>query len=307
MPRTPADLKVARRLLHHNATPRTFPHLKPVTRASDKPKPTPRPQVRPLPSRPLPPRPYLYPRPLRPWARLHRGWFDGVWRRWPVAPAIWSVPVASVVVAGGGFVYSNPYFVNPAFTAANPYTYVTPVGLDYSQPIPLPTPEEAEKIPESTVNKAMESFNKARTAFKKGRYAEATDLVDKALSLLPDDRTMQEFRALTLFAREKYTDAAATIHAVLASGPGWNWDSMSLLYPNDNIYPRQLRALEEFTRKNPKDGASHFLLAYHYLEENDAALIELGLTLKLTPPDKLAAQLAEALSAKPEESPRDED
>jgi tetratricopeptide (TPR) repeat protein len=199
--------------------------------------------------------------------------------------------------------------VDPAESANNPYTFVVPVGRDYSQPIPLPTAEEAEKTPESTVNKAMESFNRARSLFKKGKHAEATDLVDKALSLLPGDRSMQEFRALTLFARGKYTDAAATIYAVLASGPGWNWDSMSLLYPNDDIYPKQLRALEEYTRDHPKDGASHFLLAYHYLvlEENTAALIELRLALELTPKDKLTAALIEALSAKPEESVRDKD
>jgi tetratricopeptide (TPR) repeat protein len=211
-----------------------------------------------------------------------------------------------VAAIGNVPVYSNPYFVNPAFTASNPYTYSAPTGLDYSQPIPLPTAEEVEKTPESTVNKAMEAFNQARSAFRKGRYAEATDLVDKALNLLPGDRSMQEFRALTLFAREKYTDAAATIHAVLASGPGWNWDTMSLLYPNEETYPKQLRALEEYTRDHPKDGAVHFLLGYHYLvlEENAAALVELRLAHELTPKDKLAPAMIEALSGTPGEAPR---
>ena len=66
--------------------------------------------------------------------------------------------------------------------------------------------------------------------------------MDHAIKLLPSDATMHEFRALVLFAEGKYHEAAEGIYAVLSMGPGWTWDTMMSLYPNEETYTRQLRA-----------------------------------------------------------------
>ena len=43
---------------------------------------------------------------------------------------------------------------------------------------------------------------------------------------------------------ERYPEAAAVTYAVLADGPGWDWDTMISLYPGVDAYTGQLRALE---------------------------------------------------------------
>jgi tetratricopeptide (TPR) repeat protein len=198
------------------------------------------------------------------------------------------------------FTYNNPYFVYPV-VGDNSSSTDLPLVLNYSRPLDVPKEDEADKTPEPLVKEAMATFEKAREAFKKGEFADATDQVERALYQLPGDRSMQEFRALTLFARGKYADAAGVVYAVLAAGPGWNWDTLAALYADKQSYPKQLRALEEYVRGHPDEGNTHFLLGYHYLvlDENDSAAAQLRLAAKLTPKDKLSGQLADALSSKP--------
>ena len=142
------------------------------------------------------------------------------------------------------------------------------------------------------------SFDDARAAFKKGDYAKAQELADKAIALLPSDATLHEFRALTLFAQGRYKDAAATLYAVLAAGPGWDWKTMRGLYPDEDTYTRQLRALEEYVRKDPKSADARFVLAYQYLVlgSKDAAVAQLREVVRLQPQDQLSAALVKALT-----------
>jgi tetratricopeptide (TPR) repeat protein len=217
--------------------------------------------------------------------------------------------VAGPAVVGGGFVYANPYYVNPAFTAEDPYTHVTPDSQDYSRPLAVPSDAEEEKTSGSVVSEAMDAFGRARTSFKKGRYEDATVEVERALKLLPGDHTMQEFRALALFARGRYTEAAGVIYAVLAAGPGWDEDTLMMLYPSEKTYPKQFQALKDYVLDHPREAAAHFLLAYHHLvrEEHDAALAELRLAGSLSPGDKLSGQLARALAGKAKDTEWDEE
>ena len=75
----------------------------------------------------------------------------------------------------------------------------------------------------------------------------------------------------------------------------------SSMYPNPETYVDQLRALEAFTKANPKDSAAHFLLAYHYLVLNrpPEAVTQLQTVVQLNPNDQLAKQLIQAFT-KPE-------
>jgi tetratricopeptide (TPR) repeat protein len=160
---------------------------------------------------------------------------------------------------------------------------------------PVTTPEESD---DPNVRAAYRNFDDAREAFKAGDYPRAQSLVEKAIEQLPSDATLHEFRALTLFAQGRYQDAAAALYAVLAAGPGWDWDTMSALYPDADLYTRQLRALEDFVRQHPDSGPGHFLLAYHYLVlgERDAAVGQLQEVVRLVPGDTLSAQLLKALT-----------
>jgi hypothetical protein len=108
-----------------------------------------------------------------------------------------------------------------------------------------------------------------------------------------------------LFARKDYQQAAATIHSILAVGPGWNWTTMSHLYGNVAAYTDQFRALEAFVRDNPNDSGSRFLLAYHYMVGGhpDAAARQLTQVVKLQPNDRVAADVLKLVSQPPAGSP----
>jgi tetratricopeptide (TPR) repeat protein len=259
----------------------------------------------------------------RPWYGNHAGWHTGFWNYWSTPPALWfgaGALAGFMASPGDSYVYSNPYYVEPAST-----TVVVQPTFDYSAPIPSPPPAqtiyayppqptvaEDGSVPDlsteapppastedPTVNDANKQFDAARAAFKQGDYAKAQELTDKAIALVPSDATLHEFRALTLFAQKKYPEAAAGLYAVLAAGPGWNWDTMSSLYPNADTYTKQLRELEAYTRAHPKEAAAHFLEAYHYLVlgSKDAAVKQLKEVVQLEPKDQLAAALVQALTS----------
>jgi tetratricopeptide (TPR) repeat protein len=259
----------------------------------------------------------------RPWYNNHWGWHHGYWNYWTAPPALWfggGAAAGWLLSPGDTFVYSNPYYVVPQST-----TIVVPPALDYSVAIPVPTadqaalayppppdeealdagdplPTTAPPAPETEdddVTAANAKFDAARVAFKEGDYARAQRLVEEAIERLPSDATLHEFRALTLFAQQRYRDAAAALYAVMAAGPGWDWQTLSALYPDTATYTRQLRALEEYLRKHPDDGAAHFVLAYHYLVlgSKDEAVKQLEKAVRAEPQDKLSAALLKALTS----------
>jgi hypothetical protein len=242
----------------------------------------------------------------------YRGWYHrwvrGAWG-WPGRyPFGWVGGVA--VESQPSFVYCNPYFIAP----------VEPVspGEDYSQPpappvddelpaaparedAPVPEDEAADTeelpLPPNAPREALASFAAAREAFKQGRYAEALEHDAKAIRLMPGDPTLHEFRGLTLFALKKFGAAAAVIHAVVATGPGWDWPTVKSLYADSATYTEQFRALEAFQRANPDDAAVAFLLAYHDLVvgQPGAAIKQLEKVVRLQPKDTLSARLLAAL------------
>jgi TolA-binding protein len=148
---------------------------------------------------------------------------------------------------------------------------------------------------------AQQTLDEARAAFKRGDYATAQDLAEQALRNVPGDTTLHEFRALTLFAQGKYRDAAGAVYAVLAAGPGWNWDTLRALYPDVATYTAQLRALEGYQRNHPDAAEASFLLAYNYLSlgSTEAAVRMLRLTVRANPKDTLSPQILKMLTQAP--------
>lgn len=181
----------------------------------------------------------------------------------------------------GGFAYNSGYL--PYF---NPYYASGMGGYNYARPVPT-------TIAQSPDPSAQQLFDAAVVQFRNGDYRQALTSVDDAIRQNPNDSVMHEFRALDLFALGEYPSAAATIHSVLAVGPGWDWSTMSDLYSNVDVYTGQLRALEQHVKQNPNAADARFLLAYHYITtgNTEAASQQLAEVVRLAPDDKLAADL----------------
>ena len=184
--------------------------------------------------------------------------------------------------------YVNPY--NTIVVQGQPAQ--TTVVYDYSQPINVAaTPPEAS-IAEST----EQVFSAARDSFKAGDYGRALELADQVLKQTPNAPVVHEFRALCLFALQRYDEAASVSYAVLSTGPGWNWSTLIGLYPNVEIYTAQLRALESAARSNPTSPSLQFLLGYEYLVQghDEAAVAQFDKVTKLQPDDQLSASFVKA-------------
>lgn len=199
--------------------------------------------------------------------------------------------LGSMAYNSGYLGYNNPYYGGGSFGG---YNYSQPIPVSYaSNVVDDPNAGATSSTPQSQI------LDDAVAAFKQNNYDAALDIVNKGITQYPTDSVMHEFRSLVLFAKGDYQQSAATIHSVLAVGPGWDWTTLSSLYPDVSIYTQQLRALEAFTRQNPNDGGSRFLLAYHYMTGGhpDAAASQLQQVVKLVPTDKVAVDVLKMLSS----------
>ncbi len=183
----------------------------------------------------------------------------------------------------GYYSYENPYY---AQTTGAEYP-----ALNYSQPIVSTSATPDLTAP--SAGAAISEGDRAVQEFSNGNYSQSLTLVDAALAKSPSDVVLHEFRALVLFALQRYKEAASTLYAVLAVGPGWDWTTMSGLYPNIEVYTQQLRALEDFVRQNPASPDGRFVLAYHYMTAGHqaAAARQFQEVVRLVPNDQLARQL----------------
>lgn len=201
---------------------------------------------------------------------------------------VWSL--GNLIYDMGYQSYRNPY---PAPPVQNTYiTYAEPVSVAAAA-----NPPGDEEVAATAEAKSAEALEASRTAFKNGDYTTALKSADEALSYTPGDVTLHEYRALVFFALGKYSDAAGVLNPVLASGPGWSWDTMIGFYNGSDAYNDQLDRLEEYVSKSGKaDG--HFLLGYHYMvcghmEESNQEFTKAS---ELEPGDSISRQLA-ALTA----------
>jgi hypothetical protein len=267
----------------------------------------------------------------RPGWNYHQGWVNGYWHGqnnsnwWNSGGAfftgmavggIGAWGIGSSIYNWGYRPYVNPYVVAGPVVLQQPVIVEQPVPtqttvviqqpapaqqtiamappVDYSQPLTTgaPPPEP------SVADPAMQTFDAARAAFKAGRYTDALQKTDQALKTLPNDAALHEFRALCLFALKQYDQAAGTLYAVLSAGPGWDWTTLSGLYPSVDVYTEQVHALEDFRNAQPESAQARFVLAYHYLTQGhtDAAVGELKEVVKLQPSDQLSTQLITQLS-----------
>jgi tetratricopeptide (TPR) repeat protein len=216
-----------------------------------------------------------------------RGYFG-----YPLGWGLGAWGLGSLLYGSGYLGYNNPYYGGGGGGGSFG-------GYSYSQPIPVnyASTSVAATTDSTTQNPADAMLNDAIAAFKQGDYDTALNIVNRAITQYPSDSVLHEFRALVLFAKGNYREAAATLHSVLAVGPGWDWTTLSTLYPNIAIYTDQLRALENHIRNHPQDGAARFVLAYHYMTEGhaDAAARQLEQVVQLVSNDRVAAELLRML------------
>ena len=228
-----------------------------------------------------------------PYARYHQEWVHGYWTgRYPgglgwrtigyhnraFRGAVAGDELGHGLVIGLGWGLSpwlygpilyqygySPYF-NP-YHAGSTIVGERSVDHDYGRPIN----SQRTPPPKLATDQAVSTFNSARQAFKREDYPSALILVDHALKLTPDDPTMHEFRASTLFALRRCDEAAEALYAVLSVKPGWDWMTLITLYSDPARYTQQLRAFEAYSTQTPRSAQAHFVLAYHYLTQEFAA------------------------------------
>ena len=208
--------------------------------------------------------------------------------------------------------YSNPYYGGGAGAGGvsqpvavqqpgNTQESIAATGSDYSQPI-----STTAAAPEPAVaGQAASAYDQARAAFKAGDYAQALQLDQQALAQTPNDSDMHEFLALAYFAQGKYQQAAAPLYAVLSVRPGWDWTTLSGMYPDVDTYTAQLRALEAYVKTNPDSAQGHFVLAYQYLTQghDPEAIAQLKEVVRLQPGDTVSAQIIAAFQPSGGNSP----
>jgi Flp pilus assembly protein TadD len=215
-----------------------------------------------------------------------------MWNNYPLYAGLglnwWGVNSLSYMFGYNG--YYNPYYVPTGSSVV--YDYSQP--LVYTTPAPIDDGDQAF-VPEA--RPAADAAEAARTAFLQSDFNEAISQAERAIKAEPQDPVMHQLRALALFALSRFDEAAAVVHTVLATSPGWDWTTMIGFYQNADDYTKQLRALEHFRNSNEDNAAAHFLLAYHYitLGHTDDARIELKEVIRLQPKDTVAANLLRSL------------
>jgi hypothetical protein len=240
----------------------------------------------------------------------YAGYAPGYWGQWDY---LWdNYPVAAMAgltwwgANSLGYQFGYSEYSNPYYTESMPAYYTEPI---VTVPIePVQETAAAPALPPGATSEGVSKFDQAREAFLEGQYQAALKLADAALAQMPRDAVLHEFRSLVLFALQRYAEAAATIHPVLDVGPGWDWKTLSCLYPNTDTYTHQLRALEAARDKNPDAADLHFLLGYHYLTCGypPQALTEFRQVLEQRPNDSVSASLVATLSprdAQPAQAP----
>ena len=223
----------------------------------------------------------------------NNGWNNYQPLGWGVGGYWAGAALSAIPWSWGYYPYYNPYYGG---------SYVAGSDFDYSQPIvvaQVPVAPAGASAGLTAEQGATPLFDAARNAFLQGNYATALAQADQAIALAPNETVLHEFRGLALFALGHYKEAAAADYAVLSAGPGWDWTTLSALYPNVDVYTAQLRALEQYAKSHPAESDARFLLAENYLTcgYTDAAAAQLKAVVQLDPKDQLSAQLLGSISA----------
>ncbi len=182
--------------------------------------------------------------------------WDYMWDNYPVYSAFgvtrWGLN--RIAYGFGYWGYTNPYY------AASPsvsYNYSSPIvvysdsgsGGASDQSAAPATGDASQATPPAPNEQGMSAFDASRNLFNQGKYEEALQQLQTTLQTMPQDPVVHEYHGLLLFALKRYPDAAGAVYAVLSAGPGWDWTTLSSMYPQIHVYTEQLRDLESYTSR----------------------------------------------------------
>ena len=199
-----------------------------------------------------------YSRPASYYPPGYRSYYAGPSAIIPWGLAAWSL--GSLAYDSGYYSYSNPYYAPPVQTRTTVINYSEPITVAATRYEPA-----SEEVALSNAEKSTAALERSREAFRAADYLAAISAVDEAISWEPGDAALHEYRALVLFALGRYGDAAGVLNPVLASGPGWDWDTMIGLYDSVDRYTEHFRKLEDYVLSQDDAADAHFLLGYHYM------------------------------------------
>jgi tetratricopeptide (TPR) repeat protein len=259
----------------------------------------------------------------RPWwgAGNCHGWHHGHWNygynshyyhsRWYhddddfASGFMWGIGVWSLgnIIYNMGYqTYRNPYPAPPVQYYA-PSTPSAPSGgsksaISYTEPVSVMAaqiPSGDDSTAELAETKSDEALERSRASFMQGDYLAASKSVDEAIGYTPGDVSLHEYRALVFFTLGNYSDAAGVLNPVLASGPGWSWDTMIGFYNGSEAYNEQLRKLEAYVKAAPDKADARFLLGYHYMVcgHMEKSYEQFAKASELQPADSISRQLRE--------------
>jgi tetratricopeptide (TPR) repeat protein len=201
---------------------------------------------------------------------------------------VWSL--GNMIYNMGYQTYRNPYPAPPVQyqSSKSQITYTEPVSVTAAA-----NPPGDDQTAELAETKSDEALERSRVAFKQGDYLAASKSVDEAIGHTPGDVSLHEYRALVFFTLGKYSDAAGVLNPVLASGPGWSWDTMIGFYNGSEAYNEQLRKLESYVKGAPDKADARFLLGYHYMVCGymDKSYEQFAKASELQPADSISRQL----------------
>jgi tetratricopeptide (TPR) repeat protein len=201
---------------------------------------------------------------------------------------VWSL--GNMIYNMGYQTYRNPYPAPPVQyqSSKSAISYTEPVSVTAAA-----NPPGDDATAELAETKSDEALERSRESFKQGDYLAASKSVDEAIGYTPGDVSLHEYRALVFFTLGKYSDAAGVLNPVLASGPGWSWDTMIGFYNGSEAYNEQLRKLEAYVKAAPDKADARFLLGYHYMVcgHMDKSYEQFAKASELQPADSISRQL----------------
>jgi tetratricopeptide (TPR) repeat protein len=181
---------------------------------------------------------------------------------------------------GGGYAQTPATNTPAANTAANPAT------------------PPAEQVA------SADAFDvKGEADFKAGNYPAAIQDWQHALVDTPHNGGDMLLLAQSLFASGQYQPAAGAVQLGMQMLPQEQWGNVlkhfADLYPNNQAFTDQLRALEKSRKTNPNDPATRFLLGYEYgyLGYPKQAVAELDKAIGLRPQDRGAVVMRNQFAA----------
>ena len=204
----------------------------------------------------------------------------------PVTPLTPGVPGFRYIPPKSG--YCNPYQIEATSVGSE-------IDLSLSNTVPRTATNSEDPVrPAPTDAQLDEAVEFAKAAFRNGDYRDAEKAIGAVIEALkrPDSELLQ-LHSLILFAQGDFHQAAASAHAALRSGSGWNWLAVRSHYSTVDVYTAQLRACEAASRRDPDTPYLRFLLGYHYLAcgHSDSARRQFHQALELEPRDDLTSQL----------------